>query len=140
MPLCNTLQIIQKEIIGINKRLYDAGFSFLVYSIDSYSVYVQSSFDFGYYVNLHIEFNGYFFTNLMEGEKWPCSWGADQIFILDDGEINQILSWHDVEIPQTQSLFGFIFNINGKNDLNFRNIDSKGIVICKELNVRWEHL
>lgn len=135
MPVYKPGDDLATAIELLNRRLYAKAYSFKVYVKDSYTVYVQASFDFGYYVNLHLEFNEYVFTNLNENDEWPQAWSENQLFILDEYEIDHILLWYNVE-PLTdikKTVFGFIFNING------RNVDSKGIVICKELNIRWEN-
>ncbi len=133
MPYYNTEESIQHVVTLLNKRLYNAGYSFRVIEVSEYTVYVQASFDFGYYVNVHIQFDNCIFTNLKERDEWPDAWHADQLFLLDEVEVENILNWYDVEKKPTNNLFAFIFNINGCN------INNAGVVVCEKLYIRWEH-
>lgn len=129
-----TEEEIKKVVELLNSRLYNAGYSFRVIEVSQTSVYVQASFDFGYYVNVHIQFELPVFTNLKEGEEWPDAWYADQLFLFNEEELENVLDWYDIKKEtHEQKLFAFVFNLNGKR------IDSKSVVVCKELYVRWEH-
>ena len=135
MPLYNTKDSITQVVQLLNQRLYNAGYSFRVQLVESDTVYVQASFDFGYYVNVHMEFNGCVFTNLQENDQWPDAWHADQLAWLDEYDIHFTLDWHDLDIPEAeqQTLSGIRFNINGDS------VDSKGVIIFKSAVIRWEH-
>lgn len=135
MHYYKTEEEIKKVVKLLNSRLYNAGYSFKVIEVSNNCVYVQGSFDFSYYVNVHIQFEFPVFTNLKEREEWPDAWHDDQLFLLDEeDELNQVLDWYDIEKKdKDEKLYAFVFNING------RRIDSKTVVVCKELYVRWEH-
>ncbi len=135
MPAYKTSESIQQVVALLNQRLYNSGYSFKVYLVESTYVYVKASFDFGYYTNLHMQFNNLVFTNLKENEEWPDAWHDDQIFLLNEQEISDILHFHDVAIPteNQEPIFGIRFNINGKG------LDSKGIIIFQTAEIWWEH-
>lgn len=134
MAIYKTYSTIKEKVALFNKRLYNAGFSFKVYTVESNCVYVQASFDFAYYVNVHIQFNNVVFTNLTENENWPDAWNDNQLFLFEEDEIAFVLDCHDVKLANdTKNLFAFVFNING------HNVNSKGIVIAQELEIWWEH-
>lgn len=134
MHYYKTEEEIKKVLEILNSRLYNAGYSFRVMEVSESCVYVQASFDFSYYVNVHLQFELPVFTNLKEREEWPDAWYEDQLFLFNDEELEHVLDWYDIEKNMhEQKLFAFVFNLNGKR------IESKSVVVCKELYVRWEH-
>ena len=134
MAIYKTYNSIKDAVALFNKRLYNAGCSFKVYTVESNCVYVQASFDFAYYVNVHIQFNNVVFTNLVENENWPDAWHDNQLFLFEEDEIGFVLDWHDVELAsENKNLFAFVFNING------HAVNSKGIVVAQDLEIWWEH-
>jgi hypothetical protein len=134
MPTYKNKQDIRAAIERLNERLLNRAFSFKVYSKDSYCLYIQASFDFGYYVNLHIECLDVVYTNLNEKQEWPDAWNDDQVFIMNENELDQILSLNEIEVENKNNIIGFIFNLSCKE-----NYLHHGSVICKSIDIRWEN-
>jgi len=136
MPIYESESSINTVVELFNKRLYNAGYSFKVIEVSEYRVYVQASFDFSYYVNVHLEFEPTIFTNLQENNEWPDAWYNNQLFILTKDEIASIKQNYHLENilkEKNDAVFGFQFNING------RGVKQNGIVLSNKLYVRWEH-
>ena len=134
MPVFSTLTDLQKAIQLFNKHAYNAGFEFKVYTSDKYCLYIQASFDFGYYVNVDIECREVFYTNISPNASWPDAWHADQLFLLNDDELENIIDFKEIEIPERKTVFGFVFNITGKE-----NYFINGTVICSSLYINWRY-
>jgi hypothetical protein len=105
-----------------------------VYTSDQYCLYIQASFDFAYYVNVDIECREVIYTNISPNASWPDAWYADQIFFLDDDELENIIDFKEVEIPEGKTVFGIVFNIIGKE-----NYFINGTVICTSLYINWRY-
>lgn len=134
MPTVSTYPEIKKAIELFNKHAYNAGFEFKVYTSDEHCLYIQASFDFGYYVNVDIECREVFYTNISPNASWPDAWHADQLFLMDDNELTNIIDFRDVEIPQGKTVFGIVFNIIGKE-----NYFINGTVIFSSLYINWRY-
>lgn len=134
MPTFSTLPDIQRAVALFNKHAYNAGFEFKVYSLDSYCLYIQASFDFGYYVNVDIECREVFYTNIDAKASWPDAWHADQLFLLDEEELANIIDFREVEIEPGKPCFGLVFNIIGKD-----NYLTHGTVLCSSLYISWRY-
>lgn len=134
MPVFSTYTDIQYAIQLFNKHAYNAGFEFKVYTSDEHCLYIQASFDFAYYVNVDIECREVFYTNISSKASWPDAWHADQVFLLDTEELENILDFREVEIPAEKSVFGIVFNIIGKD-----NYLINGTVICSSLYINWRY-
>ncbi|MFN8260529.1 MAG: hypothetical protein U0X41_06250 [Chitinophagales bacterium] len=132
MPAYSTHEEILKGIQAFNKRAYNAGFEFKVYTSDQHCLYIQASFDFAYYVNVDIECREVFYTNISPNDSWPDAWHADQMFLLDDDELANIIEFREVEIPEGKTVFGIVFNIIGRD-----NHHITGTVICSSLYINW---
>jgi|SRR5436190_10552099 len=131
MPEYKNLETITAALERFNKRVFNAAYSFKVRSVDKDDVYVVGSFDFAYYINVHIEFRGMVYTNLKEADKWPDAWHNDQLFLLTEDEVKAILN--EQQITFNKGLFGFLFNINGRQNTR------TGVTICKTLYIQWEN-
>ncbi len=123
----------EKALLILNKRLYNAGYYFKVVDADDTCVYVQGSFNFAYYVNVHFEFNQPLFTSLQENDNWSDAWHDNQLRQLSKSDIKEICQSNHVEYPESNEVFGFQFNVTGYNNL------TKAIIICSSLSIRWEH-
>ncbi|MGG9972490.1 hypothetical protein ACQ33O_11910 [Ferruginibacter sp. SUN002] len=134
MPTFSTLEDIQKAIQLFNKHAYNAGFEFKVYSSEASCLYIQASFDFGYYVNVDIECREVFYTNIDPKASWPDAWHNDQVFLLTDDELENIIDFREITIPADKPYFGIVFNIIGKD-----NYFINGTVICSSLYISWRH-
>lgn len=134
MPTFSTKDTISTAIAKFNKHAYNAGFEFKVYTSDAYCLYIQASFDFAYYVNVDIECREVFYTNIDKNASWPDAWHADQIFFLDDDELENIIDFREIEIPNGKEYFGIVFNIIGRD-----NYLISGTVICSSLYINWRH-
>ena len=84
MPVYDNIETIKAALERFNARTLNAGYSFKVYDTGKDYVYVRGSFDFAYYVNVHIEFRDMLYTSLKEGDSWWDAWHDDQIFLLED--------------------------------------------------------
>lgn len=132
MPTYKLLHEVEKGVEIFNNRANNKALSFKVYSLDSYCLYVQGSFDFAYYVNVHIECRNILFTNLKENTSWPDAWHEDQLFLMNEEEYKKIHTTQNLSIPD-ESYFGLIFNLaNRENSLQL------GAAICNELHIWWE--
>jgi len=134
MPTFSTPEDIQKAIQLFNQHAYNAGFEFKVYSSEASCLYIQASFDFGYYVNVDIECREVFFTNISPTASWPDAWHADQLFLLSDDELENIMAFKEITIQSDKPYFGMVFNIIGKD-----NYLLNGTVICTSLYIHWRH-
>jgi hypothetical protein len=134
MPVFSTYADIQKAIALFNKHANNAGFEFKVYSSDSHCLYIQASFDFAYYINVDIECSEVFYTNIDSKASWPDAWNSDQIFLLDEEELENLIEFREVEIPEGKTVFGLVFNIIGKE-----NYHINGTVICSSLYFNWRY-
>ncbi len=134
MPVFSSISDIKKAIRLFNKHTYNAGFEFKVYTSDKYCLYVQGSFDFGYYVNVDIEFRDVVFTNILPNASWPDAWHADQLFLLDEDEWQGLLAFNEIEWNSHLTYFGFVFNIIGRD-----NYSINGTVICSSLYLNWRY-
>lgn len=134
MPTFSDYNQIEKAIELFNKHAYNAGLEFKVYTSDKHCLYIQASFDFGYYVNVDIECREVFFTNIAPNASWPDAWYADQLFLLDNDELENIIDFKEIEIPNNKKVFGLVFNIIGKD-----NYFINGTVICSSLYINWRH-
>lgn len=134
MPTFSTLADIQQAIQLFNTHAYNAGFEFKVYSSEASCLYIQASFDFGYYVNVDIECREVLYTNINPKASWPDAWYADQLFLLSDEELEDIIAFHEIDIPTDKPYFGLVFNITGKD-----NYFTTGTVICTSLYINWRH-
>lgn len=132
MPTFYTYTDIQKAIQVFNKQAYNAGFEFKVYSSEESCLYIQASFDFGYYVDVDIECREVFYTNIDPKASWPDAWYADQLFLLTEDELNSIVDFKEIEIDTDKPYFGIVFNIIGKE-----NYFINGTVICSSLYINW---
>jgi hypothetical protein len=132
MPTFSTLEDIQKAIQLFNKHAYNAGFEFKVYSSEASCLYIQASFDFGYYVNVDIECREVFYTNISPKASWPDAWHSDQIFLLTDDELENIIDFKEITINSDKPHFGIVFNIIGKD-----NYIINGTVIFSSLYINW---
>lgn len=132
MPTFYTYTDIQKAIQVFNKQAYNAGFEFKVYSSEESCLYIQASFDFGYYVDVDIECREVFYTNIDSKASWPDAWYADQLFLLTEDELNSIVDFKEIEIDTDKPYFGIVFNIIGKE-----NYFINGTVICSSLYINW---
>jgi len=133
MPEYQSHETITAALERFNKRVFNAGYSFKVYDISKNYVYVMGSFDFAYYVNVHIEFRDMVYTNLKEADKWPDAWHDDQLFLLTEDEIKKWPDEQQTPFTTTEGLFRFLFNINGKENTR------TGLTICKTLYIQWQH-
>lgn len=134
MPVYEDIESIQQGLALFNQRLLNRGYSFRVYSLDTHCLYIQGSFDFGYYVNVHIEFRDLVYTNIDSKEEWPDAWHEDQLFLLDEEETTEIIQVEGIEVDGEKKYTGFVFNICGRD--NFR---AKGCIICSKLYIWWEY-
>lgn len=134
MPVFSTYNDIQKAIQVFNKHAYNAGLDFKVYTSDDYCLYIQASFDFGYYVNVDIECREVFYTNISPNASWPDAWHADQMFLLTEDELENIVDFKEIEIYEGKTVFGIVFNIIGKE-----NYFINGTVICSSLYIHWRY-
>ncbi|MCB0507617.1 MAG: hypothetical protein R2739_05360 [Chitinophagales bacterium] len=134
MPTFSNYTTIQKAVELFNKQAYNVGFDFKVYTIEPSCLYVQASFDFSYYVNVDLEFREVFYTNISPDAAWPDAWYADQLFLLTEDELEDIIQFREIEIPEEKKVFGFVFNIIGKE-----NYFINGTVICSEFYINWRH-
>ena len=134
MPTVSTYPEIKKAIELFNKHAYNAGFEFKVYTSDEHCLYIQASFDFGYYVNVDIECREVFYTNISPNASWPDAWHADQLFLLEDEELESIIDFREIGIPNGKKVFGIVFNIIGKE-----NYFINGTVICSSLYIHWRY-
>lgn len=134
MPTFSNYNDIKKAIQLYNKHAYNAGFEYKVYTSDERCLYIQGSFDFAYYINVDIEYYEIFYTNINSKASWPDAWYADQIFLLDDVELENIIDFRDVEIPKNKTVFGIVFNIIGKD--NYLN---SGTIICTSIYINWRN-
>ncbi|HRG36396.1 MAG TPA: hypothetical protein PK355_08920, partial [Chitinophagales bacterium] len=125
---------IEKAIALFNKHAYNAGLDFEVYTSDTHCLYVQASFDFAYYVNVDIECREVFYTNIASNAKWPDAWSNDQLFLLDDEELESILNFNEISVADDKTVFGIVFNIIGKE-----NYHINGLVICSSLYFNWRY-
>ena len=132
MPTFSTYTEIQKAIQVFNKQAYNAGFEFKVYSSEASCLYIQASFDFGYYVDVDIECRQVFYTNIDSKASWPDAWYADQLFLLTEDELNSIVDFKEIDIDTDKPYFGIVFNIIGKE-----NYFINGTVICSSLYINW---
>ena len=132
MPTFSTYTDIQKAIQVFNKQAYNAGFEFKVYSSEESCLYIQASFDFGYYVDVDIECRQVFYTNIDSKASWPDAWYADQMFLLTEDELKEIVDFKEIEIDTDKPYFGIVFNIIGKE-----NYFINGTVICSSLYINW---
>lgn len=134
MPTFSSYKEIEKAIQLFNKHAYNAGLDFKVYTSDAHCLYIQASFDFGYYVNVDIECREVFYTNIAPNAAWTDTWHADQIFLLDQFELENIIDFREIEIPENKTVFGIVFNIIGKD-----NYFINGTVICASLYINWRY-
>lgn len=134
MPAFSTYPEIQKAIALFNKHAYNAGFEFKVYTSESYCLYIQASFDFGYYVNVDIECREVFYTNIDSKASWPDAWYADQMFLLSEEELADLIDFKEIEVPTDKPCFGIVFNIIGRD-----NYHINGAVICSSLYISWRY-
>lgn len=134
MPTFSTKETISGALLKFNKHTYNAGFEFKVYTSDQHCLYIQASFDFAYYVNVDIECREVFYTNISPNASWPDAWYADQIFFLDEDELENIIDFKEVEIPEGKTVFGIVFNIIGKE-----NYFINGTVIFTSLYINWRY-
>lgn len=134
MPTFSTRKAIEKAITLFNKHAYNAGLDFEVYTSDTHCLYVQASFDFAYYVNVDIECREVFYTNISSNAKWPDAWSNDQLFLLDDEELESILNFNEISVADDKTVFGIVFNIIGKE-----NYHINGLVICSSLYFNWRY-
>lgn len=132
MPTFFSYTDIEKAIQVFNKQAYNAGFEFKVYSSEESCLYIQASFDFGYYVDVDIECREVFYTNIDSKASWPDAWYADQLFLLTEDELNSIVDFKEIEIDTDKPYFGIVFNIIGKE-----NYFINGTVICSSLYINW---
>ncbi len=134
MAVFCTYNEIKKGIQIFNKHAYNAGLDFKVYTSEQYCLYVQGSFDFGYYVNVDIEFREVFYTNIAPDAAWPDAWHADQLFLLEEEELQDLIDFREIEIPEGKTVFGIVFNIIGKD-----NYFINGTVICTSMYIGWRY-
>jgi hypothetical protein len=134
MPSFSTIAEVENCISIFNKHAYNAGLDFKVYTSDEHCLYIQASYDFGYYVNVDIECREVFYTNISPNESWTDAWHADQLFLLDTDELEYIIDFKEIEIPNNKTVFGLVFNIIGKE-----NYFIKGTVICSSLYLNWRY-
>lgn len=134
MPNFTSVQSLEKAVQLFNKHAYNAGMEFKVYTSESNCLYIQASFDFGYYINVDIEFRDVIYTNLNERDSWPDAWYEDQIFILNKEEMDAIIEINNIEINNDAFYFGIVFNITGKE-----NYFNKGTVIFSSLYINWRN-
>lgn len=132
MKSLNTEETISEAIDSFNKKAYNAGLYFKVVSVSQNSVYVQGSFDFAYYVNVHLNFGGLLFTTLSEKEEWPDTWHDDQLEFLINSEAQAILINNEIEYDDDDIFFGFQFNSEPKSYLE------TGVIVCKKIDIWWE--
>ena len=133
MPEFKNQTEIEHAVQLFNKHAYNAGLEFKVYTSEPRCLYVQASFDFGYYVNVDIEFRDVLFTNCRENESWPDAWNSDQMFLLRPYETVQLI---DPSQPLNREVpyFGVAFNITGKSGFL-----THGSVIFRSLYINWRH-
>jgi hypothetical protein len=100
----------EQVLFDFNQILYNAGFSFQVDSINpkQKEILILGSFDFSYYVQLHIQFFGVCFTTLSDDEYWNDAWYGDQLSILAKEDRARLLKKHDLSI--SDSLFVLKFH------------------------------
>jgi hypothetical protein len=134
MPVFSNHNDIERAVALFNKHAFNAGLDFNVYSSDSHCLYIQASFDFAYYVNVDIECREVFYTNIDPKASWPDAWHSDQIFLLDSDELENIIDFRDIDIPEGKTVFGLVFNIIGKD-----NYFINGTVICSSLYINWRY-
>ncbi|MBX7226244.1 MAG: hypothetical protein K1X55_09445 [Chitinophagales bacterium] len=134
MPVYEDIESIRQGLALFNQRLLNRGYSFRVYSKDSHCLYIQGSFDFGYYVNVHIEFRDLLYTNIGSKEEWPDAWHENQLFLLEDEETTAMIDLEGIEVTEEKKYIGFVFNICGRDKFH-----TKGCVICSQIYIRWEH-
>ncbi len=133
MPAYDNIDTITAALEKFNHRVYNAGYSFRVNEIDKKDVYIQGSFDFAYYVNVHIEFRDMIYSSFNVGDNWWDAWHDNQIFLLREDEVKNILEDQKIACTSTEGSFGFLFNIKGRQSINI------GVTICKMLSIRWEY-
>jgi|GEM_PF-7002229 len=129
MPEYRTAETIIAALERFNKRAYNAGLRFKVEQISKDDIDVLASFDFAYYVNVRLQFKGLVYTDLKENNSWPDAWNEDQLFLLQNNEVESLLDWIGIEYGSKDKLFGLLFNIAGW-------YGEKGIVICTSLVVQ----
>ncbi len=134
MAVFCTYDDIKKGIQIFNKHAYNTGLDFKVYTSDQHCLYVQGSFDFGYYVNVDIEFREVFYTNIAPDAAWPDAWHADQLFLLEEEELQDLIDFREIEIPEGKTVFGIVFNIIGKD-----NYFINGTVIFTSMYIGWRY-
>ena len=132
MPTFSTYNAVQKAIAVFNTQAYNAGFEFKVYSSETSCLYIQASFDFGYYVDVDIECREVLFTNIASNASWPDAWHADQMFLLTDDEVKEMMASNAIEPETDKPCFGIVFNIIGREKYN-----TMGTVICTSLYINW---
>lgn len=132
MKSLNTEETISEAIDSFNKKAYNAGLYFKVVSVSQNSVYVQGSFDFAYYVNVHLSFVELLFTSLSEKDEWPDTWNEDQLEFLINSEAQAILINNEIEYSDDDIFFGFQFNSEPKRYLE------TGVIVCKTMDIWWE--
>lgn len=132
MPTFTTAKEIKEAIALFNKHAYNVGFEYKVYTFEKHCLYIQASFDFAYYINVDIECREVFYTNIASDASWPDAWSADQLFILDDDELENLIDFREIEIPKEKTVFGIVFNIIGRD-----NYLINGAVVCSSLYINW---
>ncbi len=54
-------------------------------------------------------------------------------FLLDEKELDEIVYLYNIEPENEQPLFGFLFNISGRDNI------SRGLVIASTISIQWVH-
>lgn len=116
---------MESKLEELNKKLFNAGFSFKLETFRNQEILILGSFDFAYGVQLHIHFDGVSFSNLSENETWSDFWNDDQIFQPKYDFKEQILEKFNLELKETE----FLFKINSQDRMD----SFWGIIVAKSL-------
>lgn len=88
---------------------------------------VEGSFDFAYYVQLHLDFRRVEFTNIADGSKWPDAWYGDQLFLMEGSDRDEVCKALDLQIDDNVMLFRF----------NSSTSPQIGLVAARSLSIHW---